>query len=136
MDEQLDIKPFLSSITTTPIHGGIHGPSTSHATLLPPQTQAQAACVLNQAASELSSGTGYQTSSADEALEGTSAHRPCPAPRLSRKFWGAGDYDVGAGSSAQRSQSTYDGTMLKCFVQNLLVLGSVPLTLFLDKMCL
>ncbi|XP_072150127.1 protein MICRORCHIDIA 6 [Setaria viridis] len=105
MDEQLDIKPFLSPITATPIQRGLHGPSTFQATALPPQTQAQAACVFNRAASELSGGIGYRTSGADEALEGTSARRPCPAPRLSRKFWSAGDYDAGAGSSAPQPQT-------------------------------
>jgi hypothetical protein len=111
MDEQLDIKPFLSPITTaTPIQRGLQlqGGSTSQAMALPLQPQAQAAaCVLNRAASELLGGTGYRTSGADEALEGTSARRPCPTPRFSRKFWGAGDYDAGAGSSARQPQSTY-----------------------------
>ncbi|CAL4954092.1 unnamed protein product [Urochloa decumbens] len=118
MDEQQDIKPFLSPITATPIQRGLHGSSTYQATALPselggarvlasvhPQTQAQAVCVLNQAASELSGGIDYRTSGADGALEGTSAPRPCPAPRFSRKFWSAGDYDAGAGSSAPQPQT-------------------------------
>ncbi|OEL25832.1 Protein MICRORCHIDIA 6 [Dichanthelium oligosanthes] len=114
MDAEMDIKPFLSPITATPIQRGLHGSSTYQATALPlervgggrvlagvqPQTQAQAACVLNRAASELLGGIGDRTSCADEALEGTSARRPFPAPRFSRKFWSAGDYDAAAGSSA------------------------------------
>ena len=113
MDAERDIKPFLSPTTATPIQRGVHGPGTFQAaarqlerggapvlTGVQPQTLAEAACVLNRAASELSGGIGDRTSGADEASEGTSARRPCPAPRLSRKFWGAGDYDAGAGSSA------------------------------------
>ena len=113
MDAQVDIKPFLSPITAIPIQRGLHGPSTFQAaatqserggarvlTGVQPQTLAEAACALNRAASELSGGIGDRTSCADEAFEGTSVRRPCPAPRFSRKFWGAGDYDAGAGSSA------------------------------------
>ena len=112
MDAERDIKPFLSPTTATPIQRGVHGPGTFQAaarqlesggarvlTGVQPQTLAEAACALNRAASELSGGIGDRTSGADEASEGTSARRPCPAPRLSRKFWGAGDYDAGAGSS-------------------------------------
>ncbi|CAL5065751.1 unnamed protein product [Urochloa decumbens] len=103
MDAQQDIKPFLSPITSAPIQsGGALVLAGVH-----PQTQVQAACVLNRAASELSSGGigYYRTSGADGALEGTSAPRPCPAPRFSRKFWSAGDYDAGAGSSAPQPQT-------------------------------
>jgi len=113
MDAERDIKPFLSPTTATPIQRGVHGPGTFQAaarqlerggapvlTGVQPQTLAEAACALNRAASELSGGIGDRTSCADEAFEGTSVRRPCPAPRFSRKFWGAGDYDAGAGSSA------------------------------------
>ncbi|PAN28003.1 hypothetical protein PAHAL_5G124200 [Panicum hallii] len=113
MDAQRDIKPFLSPITATPIQRGLYGPSTFQAaewqlerggarvlTGVQPQTLAEAACALNRPASELSGGIGDRTSCADEAFEGTSVRRPCPAPRFSRKFWSAGDYDAGAGSSA------------------------------------
>lgn len=66
-----------------------------------PQTEAPAVCVLNRAASELSGGVSDRTIGTGEALEaeGTSARRPFPAPRFNRKFWSAGDYDPGVGSS-------------------------------------
>ncbi|CAO2182619.1 unnamed protein product [Urochloa humidicola] len=118
MDAEQDIKPFLSPTTATPIQRGFSGSGAYQATALPsepggarvlaalhPQTQPQAACVLNQAASELSGGIEYRTSGADGALEGTSAPRPCPVPRFSRKFWDAGEYDAGAGSSAPQPQT-------------------------------
>ncbi|CAO2166712.1 unnamed protein product [Urochloa humidicola] len=116
MDTQQDIKPFLSPITATPIQRGFGESSTYQATALPSELggarvlagvhpQTQAPCVLSQAASELSDGIGYRTSGTDGALEGTSAPRPCPAPRFSRKFWSAGDYDAGAGSSAPQPQT-------------------------------
>ncbi|KAF8716741.1 hypothetical protein HU200_025826 [Digitaria exilis] len=102
MDEQRDIKPFLYPVTTTPIQRGLPGSITFQSTVVPLQTEAQAACVLNRAASELSGGVGDRTIDAGEALEaeGTSARRSFPAPRFNRKFWSAGDYDPGAGSSA------------------------------------
>nr|AGT16253.1 hypothetical protein SHCRBa_190_D01_F_220 [Saccharum hybrid cultivar R570] len=116
MDAERDIKPFVSPILATTIQRKLHGPSACQPTALPlerggtrvlPQTQPQAACVLNQAASELSGGISDRSISADEALEGTSARRPCsaPPPRLSRKFWGAGDYDAATGRSASQPPS-------------------------------
>ena len=111
MDAERDIKPFASPIVATTIQRNLRGPSACQPTTLSlerggtrvlPQTQTQAACVLNQAASELSGGVSDRSISADEALKGTSARRPCsaPPPRLSRKFWGAGDYDAAARRSA------------------------------------
>ncbi|XP_066315235.1 protein MICRORCHIDIA 6-like [Miscanthus floridulus] len=116
MDAERDIKPFVSPIVATTIQRKLHGPSAYQPMALPlerggtrvlPQTQPQAACVLNQAASELSGGVSDRSISADEALEGTSARRPCsaPPPRLSRKFWGAGDYDAAKGRSAPQPPS-------------------------------
>jgi hypothetical protein len=93
---------------------------------LQPQAQShQAACVLNRAASELSGGVGGRgrASGTGEALEGTSARSPCLAPRLSRKFWSAGDYDAAATGSAPQPPS-----MSQCWfffwVRTLLILCS------------
>ena len=149
MDAQRDTKPFVSPIITATgaIQRSLHGRSASQpAPALPsehgggarvlagglrPQAQPQphqAACVLNRAASELSSGgVGGRASGADEALEeGTSAsRRPCVAPRLSRKFWSAGDYDAAATGSVPQPPS-----MSPCwsfFVRVLLILCSMPL---------
>jgi hypothetical protein len=116
MDAERDIKPFVSPVLATTIQRKLHGPSACQPTALPlerggtrvlPQTQPQAACVLKQAASELSGGISDRSISADEALEGTSARRPCsaPPPWLSRKFWGAGDYDAATGRSAPQPPS-------------------------------
>ncbi|CAO2177890.1 unnamed protein product [Urochloa humidicola] len=116
MDAQQDIKPFLSPITATPIQRqrGFSGSSNYQAMALPSErggarvlaaVHPQTSCVLNRAASDLSGGIDYQTSGADGTLEGTSAPLPCPAPRFSRKFWSAGDYDAGAGSSAPQPQT-------------------------------
>ncbi|EER87847.2 hypothetical protein BDA96_10G044200 [Sorghum bicolor] len=129
MDAQRDTKPSVSPIITATgaIQRSLHGRSASQpAPALPsehgggarvlagglrPQAQPQphqAACVLNRAASELSSGgVGGRASGADEALEeGTSAsRRPCVAPRLSRKFWSAGDYDAAATGSVPQPPS-------------------------------
>ncbi|WVZ68504.1 hypothetical protein U9M48_017438 [Paspalum notatum var. saurae] len=117
MDSQIDTKPFVSPIAATAFQRSLHRSSTRQATALPlqrggarvlngsqPQTQAEAACVLNRAASELTSGVGDRTSSADEALEDNSVRRHWPAPRLSRKFWSAGDYDAAAGTSVPQPQ--------------------------------
>lgn len=124
MDAQRDTKPFVSPITATgAIQRRLHGPSASQPTPalpsehgagarvlagLQPQAQShQAACVLNRAASELSGGVGGRgrASGTGEALEGTSARSPCLAPRLSRKFWSAGDYDAAATGSAPQPPS-------------------------------
>lgn len=142
-DAQRDTKPFVSSpIMATAIQRSLHGPTACQPTALPsehggarvfaaglqPQAQPHAApCVLNRAASELSGGgAGGRTSGADEALVGTSGGRPCVAPRMSRKFWSAGDYDVAATGSAPQPQSNV--TMLKFFVRILLILRSMPLS--------
>lgn len=116
MDAERDIKPFVSPIMATTIQHrrSLHGPNASQPTALAsehdgtpvlPQTQPQAACVLNKAASEVSGDVSDQSISAYEALEGTSTRRPCSAPRLSRKFWGAGDYDAAAGRSTPQPLS-------------------------------
>jgi hypothetical protein len=121
MDAQRDTKPFVSSpITATAIQRSLHGSSARQpmallseygggarvlAGLQPQAQPRQAACVLNRAASELSGGVGDRASNAGEALEGTSARSPCVAPRLSRKFWSAGDYDAAATGSAPQPPS-------------------------------
>ncbi|XP_066372800.1 protein MICRORCHIDIA 6-like isoform X2 [Miscanthus floridulus] len=119
MDAHRDTKPFVSPITATAIQRSLHGPSARQPPALPsehggarvlaglqPQAQPQAAaCVLSRAASELSGGVGGRTSGADEALESASARRPCLSPRLSRKFWSAGDYDAAATGSAPQPPS-------------------------------
>ncbi|KAL6614330.1 hypothetical protein ACP70R_036600 [Stipagrostis hirtigluma subsp. patula] len=112
MDAQEDTKPFISPITAAAIQRALQGPSACHqATARPPLEprgargdQAPGACVMNQAASDLSGGGGDR-SCPDEAHEATSARRPCPAPRISRKFWSAGDYEAEAGSSARPPQN-------------------------------
>lgn len=123
-------------LSATAIQQSLHGPSACHPTALlldrsgtrvlgrlQPQTGPQAACILNRTASELSGGI-----SADEALEGTSASRPCSAPWSSRKFWGAGDYDAVVGGAEPQPQSM---SQCKFFMWILLILCSIPLGLML-----
>ncbi|XP_062186461.1 protein MICRORCHIDIA 6-like [Phragmites australis] len=111
MDTQRDTKPFFSPITAAAIQRGIHGPNTCQAAAPLERggargaawVQPQAACVLNRAASELSGGCGDR-SSADGAHEGTSVSHPFSSPRISRKFWSAGEYEAAARSSARQPQ--------------------------------
>ncbi|GJN31587.1 hypothetical protein PR202_gb20003 [Eleusine coracana subsp. coracana] len=69
-----------------------------------PPPHLQAACVLNQASSNLSE-VGGDRSYHGEVLKHISAPPPCSAARTCRNFWSAGDYDAEVGLSTRQPQS-------------------------------
>ncbi|PWZ10307.1 Protein MICRORCHIDIA 6 [Zea mays] len=79
MDAERDIKPFVFPTVPTTIQRNFHGPGARQPTARP----------LERCGTRVLPQT----------------HRPCSAPRLSRKFWGAGDYDAVAGRSAPQPPS-------------------------------
>ncbi|KAL6853821.1 hypothetical protein ACP4OV_019850 [Aristida adscensionis] len=119
MDAQQDTKPFLPAINAAAIHRALYGPPSTRLQPPPPPPErggargleAPAACVVNRAASDLSGGSGGggggRSCPEEAAHESTSARRPCPcpAPRITRNFWSAGDYEAPAGSSAREPQN-------------------------------
>jgi hypothetical protein len=103
MDAERDIKPFVFPTVPTTIQRNFHGPGARQPTARP----------LERCGTRVLPQT----------------HRPCSAPRLSRKFWGAGDYDAVAGRSAPQPPSM--SQRWRFFVWILLILRSIPLTLTL-----